>query len=194
MTAPGLAQQPDFFRVAFSAALDLRDRPDNPHNGTYLGISLARYDDRERGVFNFSNYAAEARQYVSLGSPARVVALRFLTSMDDSGTTSRVPFYYQQTLGGSDTLRGFREYRFRDRRLLYMSGEYRWEMATAIEFVVFYDAGKVFSDRSNFDFTGLRKNIGYGIRFKTPDSVIFRVDIGHSSEGKRIYFKFGPSF
>jgi hypothetical protein len=192
--APGLLQQPNFFRIAFSGALDLRDRPDNPHNGLYLGFSLARYDDRDRNLFNFNHYSAEAKQYLSLGSPARVVALRLLTSMDDPALTSRVPFYYQQTLGGSDTLRGFREYRFRDRRLLYMSGEYRWEAVTAIEFVLFYDAGKAFSDRSDFDFTGLRRSYGYGIRFKTPDSVILRVDVGHSREGKRLYFKFGPSF
>ena len=194
VTAPGLARQPDFFRVAVTGALDLRDRPDNPHNGTYLGFSLARYDDRDGGLFNFSNYAADARQYVSLGSPARVIALRFLTSMDDPGRSSRIPFYYQQTLGGSDTMRGFREYRFRDRRLLYMSGEYRWEAVTGLEFVFFYDTGKVFSDRSDFDFTGLRPSYGYGVRIKTPDSVVMRIDVGRSREGTRLYFKFGPSF
>jgi outer membrane protein assembly factor BamA len=114
--------------------------------------------------------------------------------MDGPDGGSRVPFYLQPTLGGSETLRGFREYRFRDRNLFYLSGEYRWEPVRAVELALFYDTGKVFADRSDFDFERLRKSVGIGLRFKTTRSVVFRIDAARSDEGSRIYFKFGPAF
>ena len=38
---------------------------------------------------------------------------------------------------------GFRRFRFRDRNLLLLQAEYRWEIFTAVDGAIFYDAGKV---------------------------------------------------
>lgn len=193
-SAPGLIRQPNFFRMSSAIFIDYRDQPGNPHRGGLFGFTFSRYDDRGGSDFEFNRFAFDVRQYVALGSVQRVLALRFFTSLDDAGAARRVPFYLQQTLGGSDTLRGFREFRFRDANLLHLSAEYRWEASPALEFVLFYDAGKVFSSRSDFDFERLEKSAGIGVRFKTPRAVLFRIDAGWSIEGTRIYFKFGPSF
>ena len=39
-----------------------------------------------------------------------------------------MPFYLMPTLGGNDTLRGFREYRFRGPHAILLQAEYRWEI------------------------------------------------------------------
>lgn len=192
--APGLARQPDFFRLNSMLFVDYRDHPTNPRKGGVVGFSFARFDDRRGREFEFNRFAFDARHYLPLGSVQRVLAVRFYTSLDDAGSGSRVPFYLMETVGGSDTLRGFREFRFRDANLLYLSAEYRWEPAPALEFAVFYDTGKVFSDRSDFEFNHLEKSIGAGIRLKSSDGVVFRVDVGRSREGTRVYFKWGPAF
>jgi hypothetical protein len=193
-TAPGLNDQPDFFHVSGALFFDYRDKPGNAHKGGIVGVSVSRFDDRNLHRFDFERFAFDTRQYIPLGSPQRVVALRFFTSSDNADANDRVPFYMQDTLGGSQTLRGYREFRFRDTNLVYLSGEYRWEAAPAIEGALFYDAGRVYPDSESFGFDHLKTSWGFGIRFKTRNSVVFRLDVGKSHEGRRIFFKFAPSF
>ena len=93
------------------------------------------------------------------------------------------------TLGGKETLRGFQQFRFRDARLLYLSAEYRWEAAPAIEGVLFYDTGKVFPESDRIEFDHLEHNIGAGIRFKAMNRVILRLDVGRGREGTVVHFQ-----
>lgn len=192
--APGLDQQPDYVHISPSIVIDYRDQPGNPHSGGMYGFRFTRFDDQELEAFNFNRYTIDLRQYFSLGSVQRVLALWFLTSMDVADSGSRVPFYAMETLGGSETLRGFREFRFRDENRLYLSAEYRWEAAPAWEFALFYDAGKVFSDRSDFNLEDLEDNWGFGTRFKFHTGVFMRFDIARSNEGTRFYWKFSGVF
>jgi hypothetical protein len=192
--APGLTRQPSFARIDSTLYLDTRDRPGNPHAGGLLALSLAAFDDLNGNEFRFSRVSLDTRQFIPLGSEQRVLALRFWTSVDNAGKGAQVPFYFQRTLGGSETLRGFREFRFRDENLLHLSAEYRWEAAPAVELALFYDAGKVFDSGGDFDLTGLKKSLGLGVRFKTPQGVFLRIDSARSPEGTRVFFRFGPSF
>ena len=195
LTAPGLNRQPDFLNLSSAALVDFRDRPGNPHSGGMFGISLSRFDDRGSEEFDFSRLAIDGRYYATLGSDQRVMAFRFFTLFDDEDPGTRTPFYVQETLGGDGSLRGFRDFRFRDNNLLFLSAEYRWEASPAFELAFFYDRGKVFSKRSDFDFSGLEKGFGFGIRLKTPDSVLLRLDFARSREHSlRMHFKFGRSF
>jgi outer membrane protein assembly factor BamA len=105
-----------------------------------------------------------------------------------------VPFYLQPTLGGSDDLRGFRQYRYYDNDSLLMNAEYRWEVAPALDMAVFADAGKVFPRPWDISLTNLQTDGGFGIRFKNREAVLFRIDAGFSREGFQIWFKFNPPF
>lgn len=195
VSAPGVDEEPDFLHVSSGILVDFRDRPGNPHRGGMLGFSFMRFDDRGGdGEFEFTRFAVDARYFLPLGSVQRVLALRFFTSLDDENNGSRVPFYLQEALGGDTTLRGFRNFRFRDTNLLYLSAEYRWEALPALELTFFYDRGKVFADRADWDFTGLEKGFGFGIRAKTLESVVIRLEIARSREDTKIHFKFGGSF
>jgi hypothetical protein len=194
LNAPGLVLQPDFLTISGAVMLDYRDRPGNPHKGGMVGLYLSRFDDRVNHGFQFQRWALDARQFIPLGSEQRRLALQLFGSADAPDSGAHVPFYLMQTLGGSEMLRGFREFRYRDLRTLYLSAEYRWDASPAIELAAFYDAGKVFPDRSSFNLDHLEKSIGGGIRFKTPRAVILRLDYARSREGNRVYFKFGPAF
>ena len=193
--APGLFQQPDqFVRYNVTAVLDYREKPGNAHRGGMVGFGYARFNDTDTDAFDFHRYTIDARQYLSLGSVQRVLALRFLGSFDEADSGSRVPFYLMETLGGSDTLRGFRELRFRDLNRMLMQAEYRWEAAPGWELALFYDTGKVFADRDDFDFENLEDDYGFGMRFKLPESVFMRFDIARGDEGTRFYLKFSASY
>ena len=193
--APGLLVQPDnYFRFNTAFVLDYREKPGNAHTGGMIGFSYTRFNDTDTNTFDFHRYTIDAKQFISLGSVQRVLALHFLSSFDDPDTGSRVPFYLQESLGGADTLRGFIEYRFRDVNRMLMQAEYRWEAAPALEFALFYDTGKVFADRDDFDFKNLEKDWGFGVRFKFPQALFLRIDIAKSNEATRFYFKFNSAF
>jgi hypothetical protein len=193
-TAPGLTRQPDFLRFDSVIFVNLMDTPGNPHKGGAIGFSYSRFDARGDEEFDFDSLSIDARGYLPLGSRQRVLAVRVLASRNNADSGSRVPFYLMRTLGGKETLRGFSELRFRDARLLYLSAEYRWEAAPAIEGVFFYDTGKVFPESEDFKFKHLEHNIGAGIRFKALNRVILRLDVGRGREGTLVHFQFGPSF
>jgi outer membrane protein assembly factor BamA len=106
-----------------------------------------------------------------------------------------VPFYLQRTLGGPDDLRGFRRFRFRDRHLLLLQAEYRWEIFTAVDGAIFYDAGKVASRLEDLNLSDLESDYGIGFRFGTRDGVFLRVEGAFgSSAGKHFILRFGHVF
>ena len=193
-TAPGLARQPDFLRFDSVIFVNLMDTPGNPHKGVAVGFAYSRFDPRGGDDFAFDRLVLDARGYLPLGSKQRVLAVRAYASGARADSGSRVPFYLMDTLGGKETLRGFADLRFQDARLLYLSAEYRWEAAPAIEGVFFYDTGKVFPESKVFKFKHLEHNIGVGIRFKALNRVILRLDVGRGREGTLVHFQFGPSF
>jgi hypothetical protein len=131
-SAPGLDRQPDFIHLAASLLLDRRDTPGNPHRGGMIAVAAARFDERGGDEFTFDRVAGDARAFASLGSRQRVLALRALASADRPASGARVPFYLQEPIGGSRTLRGFRTFRFRGEKILLLQAEYRWEAWPAL--------------------------------------------------------------
>ena len=193
-TAPGLSNAPDFVHLSAGAWLERRDQPSNPHQGIAVGLAFSRFNDRSGNAFQWNRAALDAREYISLGSKRHVVALRQAVSLDKPDAGSRVPFYMQSTLGGSSLLRGYSSSRFHDEKLLYLSGEYRFELRPRVELALIYDTGKVFPTSADFNLKDLRHSYGAGVRLKSPRKVHFRCDFMRSPEGMRVHLKLEPSF
>lgn len=193
-SAPGLDRQPDFSHVAATVLLDGRDRPANPHRGGMIAAGLSRFAERGGREFTFDRVAGDARGFASLGSPQRVIALRALVSADRPASGGRVPFYLQEALGGSRTLRGFGSHRFRGEKLLLLQAEYRWEAWPALELALFADAGRAYGAGEGFAIRALESDVGFGLRLKTHDAVLARIDIAWSREDTRCLVLLGPSF
>jgi hypothetical protein len=194
VTAPGLLRQPDFWKSSALLLYDRRDRPFNPHRGGMIGLEATRFDDRGGDAFRFDRLAADARGYLPLGSPQRVLALRALAVRDQAAEGSRVPFYLMEELSDSHKLRGYGTFRYRGERLLSLQAEYRWETAPALELALFADAGRAFRPDESWSVEGLHGSVGFGIRVKTQDGVVARLELARGSEGTRAYVRFGPSF
>ena len=106
-----------------------------------------------------------------------------------------MPFFFMPTLGGNDTLRGFREYRFRGPHAILAQAEYRWEIWSGFDGALFYDAGKVADQRSDLNFKDLESDYGFGFRFNTNNGVMFRVDAAFGSkDGNHLYIVVGGVF
>ena len=193
-TAPGLAESVDYVRSIAFLEVDYR-QPKNARKGGWYRIDLSRYDDRGTGRYSFRRLDADLRQFVGFLAGRRVVAARLFVSTSDTEPGAVMPFYMMPTLGGNDTLRGFRQYRFRGPHAILAQGEYRWEIWSGLEGALFYDTGKVANQRADLNFRNLEHDYGFGFRFNTDEAIVFRVDAGFGSrDGKHLYIVFGGIF
>jgi len=192
---PGFGlEETDFVVYGGWAEFDLRSKWESPNVGAVFRLTALRYEDRELNQFDFTRVIADAKAYIPLGPKSRILALRVRAQYSDADDGHEVPFYLMETIGGANTIRGFREWRFRDNGNLLMSAEYRWEIWTHLDLSFFVDAGKVFFDTDDLDFDGLHTGYGFGLRAHAPGGFTFRMDIANSSEGFKFHIGGGPSF
>jgi hypothetical protein len=194
-SVPGINRQPDFAHYSSYVEVNTREPRGNPRIGGLYALRYDQYSDRDLNAYSFGRVEAEVQQYLSLFNQRRVIALRALVSSDTTGSGQDVPFYLQNTLGGPDDLRGFRRNRFRDRNVLLLQAEYRWEVFTAMDAALFVDAGKVAPDRDDLNFTNLEHDYGFGVRFGSDTGVFLRVEGAYGSrDGRHFILRFGDAF
>ena len=193
-SAPGLGEAVDYLRSTAFVEIDYR-QPKNAREGGWYRLDFSRFDDRTSGRYSVNRVDADLRQFVGFLAGRRVLAARLFTSTSTTGPGQTMPFYLMPTLGGNDTLRGFREYRFRGPHAILAQAEYRYEIWSGLDGALFYDAGKVANRRSDLNFKDLETDYGFGFRFNTDNAIIFRVDAGFGSrDGKHLYIVFGGIF
>ena len=192
--AVGVDRQTDFFRYGGFAQFDYRDNPGGPRRGGYYLAQFSRYEDRKLKLHDFNRLDVELQQYVPFFNERRVVALRARTTLTDARSNQRVPFYMQPNLGGPDTLRGYRPFRFYGNNALLMSAEYRYEVFSGLDMSIFADAGKVTDRRGQINFKDLESSVGFGFRFNVRNNVFMRVETAFSHEGVQVWIRFNPVF
>lgn len=195
-TAPGLDRPPNLRYSALFVDVDHRDRPRNTRSGGHYRVELGMYRDDTSSGFNFNRLDIEASHVIPIFDSKRNVALRILMSeVDPAEAGDRVPFFLMPTIGGSTTLRGFRDLRFRDATLALFNAEYRWEALSGIDLALFFDAGDVAPVWDRLAVNGIKTSYGMGVRVHTSRRVFLRVDLGAGGgEGMRIFIKLGPAF
>jgi outer membrane protein assembly factor BamA len=192
--APGLATRPSFMRSGVWASVDYRDQPGNARSGGLYTVAWQDYNDRGSGQYSFGRLDAEARQYFPIWDKKRVIAVRARFNFANNDPGGAVPFYFLPTVGGSDSLRAYRNFRFHDENALVLNAEYRWEAFSGLDMALFFDAGEVRPDWQNIDLRDLNTSYGIGFRFNTYKDVFLRLDVGFGGEGTRYFMAFGPNF
>ena len=108
---------------------------------------------------------------------------------------ARVPFYFLPFVGGGKTLRGFREFRFRDENAGVFNAEFRHQVHSMVHVAAFFDAGKVARNWQDIVPTDLKTSYGVGVRAGTDSRLFFRCDLAAGGdEGVRVFVKFAPTF
>ena len=191
---PGLNLNTEYETTAGFVEVDYRE-PLNARKGGWYRVEVGRYKDRG-DQYSFRQTEVDLRQFIGFFSERRVIALRGAFSTSDAiGGTLGQPFFLMPTLGGNTTLRGFRDYRFRGPHALLLQAEYRYEIWSGLDAALFYDAGQVALDRSDFKMKNMERDYGIGFRFNTNNGVILRVDAAFGSpDGKHLHVVFGGVF
>lgn len=197
-TAPGLTTQPNFLhyeaflRPHFNLAsnrfvIDYRFR-----YGYFQDTSSGHYSFRRfTSDFGHTFYPETENGHRRLDS---ILTARLKISMSNTGAAQAMPFYLQETIGGSDidnqpTLRAFRDYRFRGPNSFLLQTEFDRRIIGPVGLLLFYDAGKVTLARSDLNFSNLHQGFGGGLSFFLAGKVVFRAYVGlGGGEGAHPYF------
>jgi len=192
--APGLSEQPAFLYGEGFAEVDYRDETGHTRAGGHYSLTFRKYSDRDFDKYGFRSVDLVLQQYIPIFDKKRVFALQLAVAGTDANDGHQVPFYMQPTLGGGQTLRTSRDYRFRDTHAMWMNAEYRWEAFSALDMALFTDWGKVAPKFSDLDFSDLEHAYGIGFRVIAARTVIFRLDLATGSEGMRTIVKYSRVF
>ncbi len=194
---PALDRQADYNLAGAFVEYDNRDAVADPRDGGFYSLNWTFHDDRDFNQFSFHRIDIDARRYIGLFQEYRrpqTIALRALTSFSSKGASQQVPFFMQRTIGGADSLRGFRQYRFRDENLLLLNAEYRWHTTDHVDVVPFVDVGRVFTRASDFGLNDLEASLGIGSRLKFGERVVVRLDDAAGREGIRLWLRGSHTF
>jgi len=193
-TAPGLTHAPTLAYAEASAGVDTRDAPGNTRGGGLYNVTLGAFRDRGTTGFDFNRIDIKALHVIPIFDKKRGIALHAAASRIDPVGDRLAPFFLMPTVGGSDSLRGYREFRFRDRAALTLNAEYMWEAFSALDLALFVDAADVGPNWRSLVGARLKSSWGMGFRFNTNRRVFLRIDIAGGREGTRIWTALGPVF
>jgi hypothetical protein len=175
------------------------------YRGIYQ-LTAERVRDHKDGTFNFHRWESEMQQRIPGLRAGQLLTLHSFLAWTNPG--DEVPFYLQYALGGSGglkafrpdligsdgtraTLRGFRNYRFRDRNALLLQAEYRIPLHRSIHSSVFVDSGQV-APRVPELFDNLHTSTGFSLSYVRKGRALGRMDVGFGGgEGVQLFWSFG---
>ncbi len=182
-TAPGLGADPTYLHTRLSAGFDWRQAAGYSRKGGLYQATFHDYRSNQGGIYSFQRLDGDLIQHIPIVRETWVLSLRgrIETTLNNNDL---VPYFLLPALGSGRTLRAFSSDRFRDLHSLLLTGEFRWiPNAWAWDMALFYDAGKVTRRRGDLDFTGLKSDVGIGIRLHGPFSTPLRIDLAYGNEG-----------
>jgi hypothetical protein len=191
-TDPGIAEQTSLLHGGASVVADTRDYPSHPTRGSFYRVVAQAFADRDLHQFSFRRYEAEGLQILPMLGERWVIAVHGWGVFSDTSTGNSVPFYMLPSLGGSNTLRGYDDYRFHDRNMLVVNVESRLALFSHIDLALFGDAGNVASKASDLNVD--KTSYGGGLRVHTRRSTLALMDVAHSREGWQMVFKLNDPF
>ncbi len=180
--------------LEFAASYDNRDNVVNAQRGILAEFTQGFYTTALGGSSAFQLSKIDLRGYRRL-HPKGVLGFQ-LFGRYSSGET---PVQELSSLGGSDLLRGFQEFRFRDRLAVFAQAEYRWQVLPNIGLVAYGGAGQVAPEVATLALPELRYSLGTGFRVLVipKENINLRVDYGFGlgkSTGSGFYFGLGEAF
>lgn len=177
--------------VILNRVYDSRDNVFNPTEGNRWSLSAELAGRGLGGDFTFNKYTAETRNYWDVGSN-HVIATRVMAGYADG----KMPESGRFAVGGSESLRGYRDDQFKGDKMFLATAEYRLPIVKKVDGAVFVDAGNAWGDSGDnqgYKLDNLKVGYGVGLRVATPLGPI-RLDVAKGDQGVRTHFSFGGQF
>ncbi len=189
-TAPGLVTQPNLFHY------EIYGQPRRTRGKFQFNYKVGYnfYEDHNTGHYSFQRFKVDGTHvFHPTGRAEDVLTIHDRLSLSNTNGSSVVPFYLQETLGGTDidgnaSLRGFADYRFRGPDLALIQVEYDQRVWGPLGLLGFYDVGQVAVKASDLSFAHMRQSFGFGLAIWAGDRAVFKVYVGlGSGEGEHTF-------
>ncbi len=189
---------------------DTRDFEPDPTRGLYFELANEYSGNPIGSQFTFDKLLLQGRLYQKLPFGPRTVFAARAAAGNIFGENA--PFFEFQdqwspdgsinSVGGKQTLRGYRANRFLARSVAFANFELRYRLFDsqiknqrfAFTVAPFFDAGTVRDDWRDLDFSDWRHSYGGGLRVAWNLSAILFFDYGISREDHLFYFGIGQVF
>jgi len=172
---------------------DSRDYIFLPTEGGLNLFSVVYYTKGIGSDFEFSDYLVDIRRYFKISND-------YLLTVQLYGnfTGGDPPFYEMPRLGGSVTMRGYFEGRFRDRNYITAQAEFKTYLVKKWKLIIiaFGGLGDVAHNFNDFMFKEFKYSYGFGFRyiFDKEERLTVRADFGFGKNTSGIYFAMQETF
>ncbi len=185
---PGLETGVELYGAGLSIHYDSRNHPGKPTGGWEIEFSGEAFRQTGGDRYGFFAATADIARYIHLFY-GRYLVVRFAARKSEPISGKEIPFYHMSEIGRTETIRGLKRGRFRDRDSMIGSVEYRYPiMPRNLDAFVFVDAGQVapdiFDHISGDDF---EVTFGGGIRIWKRDGNLVTLQAGKSRDLVRIH-------
>ena len=177
------------YGIGINLYYDTRDCLTAPHSGWYIGAEQRFYP---RFLFNksaFSSTDITASHYFGAWRDA-IIAV----NVHGLFTYGNTPWSMLAKVGGSHTMRGYYEGRYRDKNAIDVTLELRQHIWRRNSAVIWVGAGSVFSKFSELHSRKILPNFGIGYRWEFKKNVNVRLDFGIGKGEKGIVFNINEAF
>jgi outer membrane protein assembly factor BamA len=179
--------------LGLSFTYDTRNDAFAPSKGTFAQLYFNHFNPLFGSDYNYTNIVIDYRKYFTIYKK-QVLALQAY-SFNNVG--SEVPLRSIATLGGSGSMRGYYDGRYRDKEQLVFQAEYRVPIFKRFGAVGFFSCGDVSNTMFNYTFADLKYSGGGGLRFalNKSEKLNLRLDYGFGQKGNSgLYFQLGEAF
>lgn len=175
--------------ITLSRVFDSRDNVYDPHEGKRNSYSIEQ--SGLGGDFTFTKYSVDYRYYFRQHGE-NVIAME----LGAGYASGDMPLSQRFSMGGADTLRGYKDDQFRGNSMIRGTVEYRIPIVKKVQGVLFVDSGYAWDkryDERDFDLGLIKVGYGLGMRISSPLGPI-KLDYGRGDNGGRFHFSFGGQF
>ncbi len=179
--------------LGLSFTYDNRNDAFAPDKGNFAQVYFNHFDNAFGSAYDYTNVVIDLRKYIRTFKK-QVLALQAygFINLGDS-----VPLRSLASFGGSTSMRGYYDGRYRDKQQLIFQAEYRFPLFKRFGAVVFGNMGDVGHTPSDFSLDGLKYSYGGGLRFalNKTEKLNLRLDYGvGKGDNSGIYLQLGEAF
>lgn len=173
------------------ASWDTRDNILFASQGELVKLSVLSSQKFSGSTLTNIRAEADIRKFVEV-FPSHILATRLFADM----VWGNSPFQHLPSLGGNEVLRGYYQGRFRDSKMISLTGEYRFPLFWRFRGGVFASAGDVQPNLSSFNLKSIKYTFGGGLRFRVNQAKMhIRFDVGITLDGRpAVYITANESF
>jgi len=170
------------------------DNPDIPTKGLSVNSAISYQQNLHRSGHSFARYSTDWEAYIPFSSTISYAFRAGLASL-----TGNPDFYQYNTVGGTNTLRGYERWRFYGRTAFYNQNEIRWIKALEkggasghLGFFALYDIGRVWLPDENS--SKMHYGYGIGIILAPLDKLVASGAFAISNEDRTFHVTVGKTF